>query len=221
MVSIHALLAESDCLVIIDYDRAIVSIHALLAESDACHAFTGGSGASFNPRPPCGERRKASDTAASFFWFQSTPSLRRATRWPDMLTSLTKFQSTPSLRRATEHETALDWEGPVSIHALLAESDQRCMYLSPLETVSIHALLAESDLRYDTLKRCPPRFNPRPPCGERLPQRYMLLINHASGALRQLHEDGTSHTVFSSSYLVVNLRFPMSYKNRRLPGNLM
>jgi len=49
----------------------------------------------------------------------------------------------------------------------------------------------------------------------------MLLINHASGALRQLHEDGTSHTVFSSSYLVVNLRFPMSYKNRRLPGNLM
>ena len=34
LVSIHALLAECDCLVIIDYDRAIVSIHALLAECD-------------------------------------------------------------------------------------------------------------------------------------------------------------------------------------------
>ena len=88
-------------------------------------------------------------------------------------------------------------------------------------TVSIHALLAESDSNSIIPLPLGNGFNPRPPCGERLPQRYMLLINHASGALRQLHEDGTSHTVFSSSYLVVNLRFPMSYKNRRLPGNLM
>ena len=87
--------------------------------------------------------------------------------------------------------------------------------------VSIHALLAESDFLLGGILLYIQSFNPRPPCGERLPQRYMLLINHASEALRQLHEDGTSHTVFSSSYLVVNLRFPMSYKNRRPPGNLM
>ena len=133
----------------------LVSIHALLAESDSDIVF---------------------DDAAQK-WFQSTPSLRRATCVP----------------------------GDFS----------RC------ESVSIHALLAESDHpgHVGIFPRC--CFNPRPPCGERLPQRYMLLINHASEALRQLHEDGTSHTVFSSSYLVVNLRFPMSYKNRRPPGNLM
>ena len=109
------------------------------------------------------------------------------------------FQSTPSLRRATS--------GRLATRAV--------------PRVSIHALLAESDHKANILRDYHQSFNPRPPCGERLPQRYMLLINHASGALRQLHEDGTSHTVFSSSYLVVNLRFPMSYKNHRLPGNLM
>ena len=179
---------------------------------------------------------------------------------------VSRFQSTPSLRRATCSVSMFHGIKRVSIHALLAESDDKetafvmnnhgfnprppCgerpgpiifpfkldrfqstpslrRATSPLfphlleQGVSIHALLAESDRSPPPKLRLTCSFNPRPPCGERLPQRYMLLINHASGALRQLHEDGTSHTVFSSSYLVVNLRFPMSYKNRRLPGNLM
>ena len=57
LVSIHALLAECDCLVIIDYDRAIVSIHALLAECDNTGREPG----------PLSEK------------FQSTHSLRSAT----------------------------------------------------------------------------------------------------------------------------------------------
>ena len=177
-----------------------VSIHALLAESDMIRMSTRLPVSCFNPRPPCGER----------------------------LVGVRKDL----------------WRSEVSIHALLAESDydlvkskdprqsfnprppcgERHNVSVTLKTntmVSIHALLAESDSSKEISGAVESSFNPRPPCGERLPQRYMLLINHASEALRQLHEDGTSHTVFSSSYLVVNLRFPMSYKNRRPPGNLM
>ena len=198
-----------------------VSIHALLAESDPYRLPQHKVIHSFNPRPPCGERPEA-----------LAPICRNLT-----------FQSTPSLRRATVRGFIAFHRPGVSIHALLAESDlDMGIDISP-KSVSIHALLAESDRcdcrtekqmsGFNPRPPCGERrlgptaasammgFNPRPPCGERLPQRYMLLINHASEALRQLHEDGTSHTVFSSSYLVVNLRFPMSYKNRRPPGNLM
>ena len=55
-ISIHALLAESDlgnrC---IAADRNI-SIHALLAESDGTASAKGHSDCNFYPRSPCGER---------------------------------------------------------------------------------------------------------------------------------------------------------------------
>ena len=58
----------------------------------------------------------------------------------------TKFQSTPSLRRATDNTISLTISSPVSIHALLAESDLFGSIEAALVEVSIHALLAESDL---------------------------------------------------------------------------
>ena len=101
-VSIHALLAECDVdnlaghLADIKFQsthslrsatynpfqpdyRRIVSIHALLAECDPWMPSQAPGKLRFNPRTPCGVRRKASDTAVSFFWFQSTHSLRSAT----------------------------------------------------------------------------------------------------------------------------------------------
>ena len=198
----------------------------------------------FNPRPPCGERRTARRRRPPEPSFQSTPSLRRATIPYDTYCVILLFQSTPSLRRATvpalddivqlngfnprppcgerPKSPLLPW-GLCTFQSTpsLRRATRPTSSPLPSRPVSIHALLAESDLILTEIYLLRTSFNPRPPCGERLPQRYMLLINHASGALRQLHEDGTSHTVFSSSYLVVNLRFPMSYKNRRLPGNLM
>ena len=215
-------LRRATCSVSMFHGIKRVSIHALLAESDDKETAFVMNNHGFNPRPPCGER-----PGPIIFPFK-----------------LDRFQSTPSLRRATSPRVPHLLEQGVSIHALLAESDARAVPIAAARAtfqstpslrratiatgifpvhiqVSIHALLAESDRSPPPKLRLTCSFNPRPPCGERLPQRYMLLINHASGALRQLHEDGTSHTVFSSSYLVVNLRFPMSYKNRRLPGNLM
>ena len=175
----------------------------------------------FNPRPPCGERQKYETKREMQIAFQSTPSLRRATIFRAVQFLEVGFQSTPSLRRATARHADISFAGNVSIHALLAESDKRPGERWPkMECFNPRPPCGERQ-NMRPLPRMRRSFNPRPPCGERLPQRYMLLINHASGALRQLHEDGTSHTVFSSSYLVVNLRFPMSYKNRRLPGNLM
>ena len=55
------------------------------------------------------------------------------------------FQSTPSLRRATGPAMASARRLPVSIHALLAESDSHHQVIQPTTN----------------------RFNPRPPCGER------------------------------------------------------
>ena len=130
MISIHALLAESDlyaalCTLIgwtflstlslrrataVDHSFGhgdLISIHALLAESD-CRQLPRRPGyRHFYPRSPCGERR--------------CPGL------------------------------GFGYAVRISIHALLAESDR--LPLRPRaqrDRISIHALLAESDGLYDT-----------------------------------------------------------------------
>ena len=122
----------------------------------------------FYPRSPCGERPNYVVTRGNDYVFLSTLSLRRATT--DMRQRLIEFRflSTLSLRRAT----TLIWDViavmTISIHALLAESDEHAYqlvlwvlrFLSTLSLrratantraerqerhISIHALLAESD----------------------------------------------------------------------------
>ena len=123
MISIHALLAESDLpaedmLIGADVflstlslrratgepmdgpDLGAISIHALLAESDLC-------------------------------WLS--------------LPSAVRFLSTLSLRRATARREALSGRFFISIHALLAESDCQGHSQALPGAISIHALLAESD----------------------------------------------------------------------------
>ena len=147
-ISIHALLAESDggrqrC-----KTKRGISIHALLAESDRWHwpdrqsfsrflstlslrRATEGRrarycyGGYFYPRSPCGERRADIDGAAAILGFLSTLSLRRAT-----FPQLGVIQAVAN----------------ISIHALLAESDNLIIFNSLLVSY----------------------FYPRSPCGERL-----------------------------------------------------
>ena len=57
----------------------IISIHALLAESDSHLRIHLHQKTHFNPRSPCGERPPQRSTAALTRQFQSTLSLRRAT----------------------------------------------------------------------------------------------------------------------------------------------
>ena len=86
-ISIHALLAESDHLVVFGSDcRNKISIHALLAESDLLIPLT----------------------ILLIMSFLSTLSLRRATLGALWVLSTQIFLSTLSLRRATG-----SWRGPV------------------------------------------------------------------------------------------------------------
>ena len=66
---------------------------------------------------------------------------------PTAVTAVTPraFLSTLSLRRATAAQKAADAYALISIHALLAESDNLKLGYGGTQAISIHALLAESD----------------------------------------------------------------------------
>ena len=81
IISIHALLAESDGVTVLGIQHRVgISIHALLAESDS---LAGPSGPAFlynfYPRSPCGERLRGWTLNINGPIFLSTLSLRRAT----------------------------------------------------------------------------------------------------------------------------------------------
>ena len=126
-ISIHALLAESDQAANDTDNTTSISIHALLAESDRDSGQDDGKARrflstlslrratapnrrpyhcnrNFYPRSPCGERLVQNQIVFHHNLFLSTLSLRRATP------------------RKTEVPGAIE----ISIHALLAESDDKC-----------------------------------------------------------------------------------------------
>ena len=149
----------------------IISIHALLAESDKTVSAEVGGSNHFYPRSPCGERLKKPCIIWSLALFLSTLSLRRATHGGvNLLTWQAYFYPrSPCGERRTRKEIA-DAVLNISIHALLAESDAigyvmhnswhiflstlslrratiSSFFNSPIShNISIHALLAESDL---------------------------------------------------------------------------
>ena len=101
-----------------------ISIHALLAESDGFGPAWLAPGAYFYPRSPCGERHADTKNTSFHKLFLSTLSLRRATADRYCHDSDFEFLSTLSLRRATQALSYLHAVAAISIHALLAESDQ-------------------------------------------------------------------------------------------------
>ena len=101
VISIHALLAESDPIDVPQYQILDISIHALLAESDDVIAvITDAQSISIHALLAESDRR-CSSVLPNRLEFLSTLSLRRAT----------------SMLKKDDHETL------ISIHALLAESD--------------------------------------------------------------------------------------------------
>ena len=103
LISIHALLAESDSDKVPLAESTEISIHALLAESDNADCNCQNVRPDFYPRSPCGERLNG----------------------VGLIKHIGGFLSTLSLRRATGGERANQSRYCISIHALLAESDQR------------------------------------------------------------------------------------------------
>ena len=146
-----------------------ISIHALLAESDLF----------------------LSEFLKVLFKFLSTLSLRRATYIGVAYIVAYIFLSTLSLRRATKAIIECNGGDPISIHALLAESDlpgQVCLLvvIPFLSTLSLRRatcpkasaapplmqFLSTLSLRRATTRPCmrrtvEPDFYPRSPCGER------------------------------------------------------
>ena len=79
LISIHALLAESDTWARGSRVTYVISIHALLAESDRLPTALRTPHHNFYPRSPCGERPPVRDIIQWEGIFLSTLSLRRAT----------------------------------------------------------------------------------------------------------------------------------------------
>ena len=122
-----------------------ISIHALLAESDSPARVTPTASRNFYPRSPCGERLTDRKGRAFILYF-----------YP---------RSPCGERRCVKRFQAADIS--ISIHALLAESDEGPAKLPKQIGISIHALLAESDTVNIQRPAAKNDFYPRSPCGER------------------------------------------------------
>ena len=102
-----------------------ISIHALLAESDTELIINIRKIIDFYPRSPCGERLDTSkDVIKTTNFYPRSPCGERLHQKKKNTTRQT-FLSTLSLRRATVFWCFAALKGRISIHALLAESDNR------------------------------------------------------------------------------------------------
>ena len=90
-ISIHALREEGDVLSFIQGPDTEISIHALREEGDPVRADLGVGDQNFYPRPPRGGRRCPASSNCRPTLFLSTPSARRATRWPRLPTTASEY----------------------------------------------------------------------------------------------------------------------------------
>ena len=139
-----------------------ISIHALLTESDAPPYNLMIHHRNFYPRSPYGERqfRKLLYPGATRNFYPRSP-------YGERLSARKVF-------------VALI---PISIHALLTESDLTEYGLKWLAEISIHALLTESDLKSLMFLLSSTNFYPRSPYGERR-QKY---INSRTDNIISIH----------------------------------
>ena len=171
MISIHALLAESDQNSSQEIPpRLRISIHALLAESDdICFSdltreeqfqstlslrratsilwMALGGETNFNPRSPCGERpAMGDDDLLVVSQFQSTLSLRRATETTNRdANRIANFNPrSPCGERRKRAEYIIQVVRFQSTLSLRRATTVGKSYALP-RNISIHALLAESD----------------------------------------------------------------------------
>ena len=168
-----------------------ISIHALLAESDVCRWRTGLRHLDFNPRSPCGERPRQGGCCIGLPDFNPRSPCGERRSLGENADDVVKFQSTLSLRRATRSNPQPQMGCEISIHALLAESDiggkvsgafsglfqstlslRRATGGCAREYPRRAEFQSTLSLRRATVRRRTPifelsNFNPRSPCGER------------------------------------------------------
>ena len=152
-----------------------ISIHVLRVEDDRIHCRAGSAYPHFNPRPPCGGRRK---TCHGYMWryeFQSTSSVWRTTlRSPPDTGPTFNFNPRPPCggRLPMSHSppSSCLFQSTSSVWRTTAMELNR----QALTSISIHVLRVEDDPDGRARKHREKHFNPRPPCGGRLSQRHVL-----------------------------------------------
>ena len=123
----------------------------------------------FYPRSPCGERRVeevSGDTWARDFYPRS-PCGERLTLICPVIAAMTISIHALLAESDERADSFPDAPPEISIHALLAESDTDAINGCNPDFISIHALLAESDATPGHPNKSVTNFYPRSPCGER------------------------------------------------------
>ena len=144
-----------------------VSTHAPLAGSDGYGRTSCRESPCFNPRSPCGERRRHHRTMSRWCGFQPTLPLRGATAADPRGAPLGVVSTHAPLAGSDGHAREAQDHEAVSTHAPLAGSDKGQRVRHRLHHVSTHAPLAGSDSPPASWPPSSSRFNPRSPCGER------------------------------------------------------
>ena len=197
LISIHALLAESDYTMTTTICIAWKFLSTLSLRRATCRPKHSANPKDyFYPRSPCGERpikgKPASPVVSISIHallaesdpprvvrepartrFLSTLSLRRATPAEHHANSQQEFLSTLSLRRATLYRPPPLTSRAISIHALLAESDLLSCSVKTMSALflSTLSLRRATGFGFARLVACA-NFYPRSPCGERRPHCY-------------------------------------------------
>ena len=174
----------------------MISIHALLAESDDCRKGQADCSKNFYPRSPCGERPLSFASCLTALLISIHALLAESDLMWYQCNTVVKISIHALLAESDLPSIATYQVAQISIHALLAESDLRghfgsipkLLFLSTLSlrratkfirinkfqsSISIHALLAESDLSALRISFTACYFYPRSPCGERLTKTIM------------------------------------------------
>ena len=123
-----------------------ISIHALLAESDRKPQLALKLDVYFYPRSPCGERRlwACNGPAGADFYPRSPCGERLLLLYSVGHLYVDFYPRSPCGERPVKSKKGVETI-VISIHALLAESDDSSYGALAGATISIHALLAESD----------------------------------------------------------------------------
>ena len=121
-----------------------ISIHALHEESDLSERH----GHYLSTFQSTLSMRRATRNVFDYnVWtpFQSTLSMRRATVWTDYINTVTIFQSTLSMRRATDGNTAISIDVIFQSTLSMRRATITARGNTKLDNISIHALHEESD----------------------------------------------------------------------------
>ena len=147
----------------------LISIHAPLVGRDvSARRSRMGSSQNFNPRAPCGARRKSCERNVYAVQFQSTRPLWGATCKPLRKHNYYLDISIHAPLVGRDHDDSrrrillL-----ISIHAPLVGRDMRASELVKKHIISIHAPLVGRDRRHSPTTWILGNFNPRAPCGAR------------------------------------------------------